>query len=137
MTELQGRRVPIGTVPNDYEPGDYGRAGKGVADPTDLYWWVCLPTGVLGRLDDRWSVTEHDDGAVSAGDPLGSSPADERERAAAIGHTRGCSITVTPSVFDSPAGWHGWLDHGVWRSIPDYQPLSALGSERQEGKPDA
>lgn len=106
---MQGRRASEDLLPCDYEPGDYGRRGS--------RWWVCLPTGVLGHLDHRWSITEHDDGAVSMGDPLATSPADERARAEVIGHTRGCSITVTPSIWNSPQGWHGWLDHGVWRSV--------------------
>lgn len=88
----QGRRVPDGTDLEEYRPADYGRRGA--------HWWVCLPTGVIGRLDERWTITEHEDGTVSTDEPR-----------------QGPTITVNPSIFDSPAGWHGWLDHGVWREI--------------------
>lgn len=84
---MQGRRVPDGTDTAAYQPGDYGKRGA--------TWWVCLPTGVLGRLDERWTTVEHDDSGGEAGP----------------------TITVVPSIFDSPLGWHGWLDHGVWRSV--------------------
>jgi hypothetical protein len=87
----QGRRLPDGTSLDLYTPGDYGKRGT--------MWWVCLPTGVLGHLDDRWVVTEHDDGTISVGKDM--SP----------------SITVSPSIWDSPAGWHGYLERGVWREV--------------------
>lgn len=27
------------------------------------------------------------------------------------------TITVSPSIFDAPDGWHGFLERGVWRSV--------------------
>lgn len=87
----QGRRVPDGTSPSDYQPCDYGKKGS--------MWWVCLPTGVLGHLDDRWTIVEHEDGAATLGDGR-----------------LGPTITANPSI-NHLEGWHGWLDHGVWRSV--------------------
>lgn len=78
---MQGRRLPDGSSLEDFEPGDYGKRGS--------FWWVCLPTGVLSRLDGRWSICEHDD----------------------------TTITVSPSIHDSPDGWHGYLERGVWRPV--------------------
>lgn len=51
--------------------------------------WVTLPSGVGPSRLDGWQVTEHDDE----------------------------TITVSPSIFDAPNGWHGWLERGVWRSV--------------------
>jgi hypothetical protein len=96
VSEMPGRRVPDGTSVSDYKPGDYGKRGS--------RWWVCLPTGITGHLDERWTCIEHEDGTATLGDPLG-------------GGYRGPTITVTPSIWDSPQGWHGWLDHGYWRSV--------------------
>lgn len=87
----QGRRLPDGTGSDLYEPCDYGRRGR--------RWLVCLPTGVLGYLDDRWRVVEHEDGTISAGEDMAP------------------SITVSPSIWDSPAGWHGFLRRGVWVEV--------------------
>ncbi len=91
---LQGRRrVVIGDLS---EPGDY------CVGPTSV--WVILPTGVQGRIpfaseapEELWTVAEHEDG----------------------------TITVSPSIdyrvgqgpgFDAAQSWHGYLEHGVWRS---------------------
>lgn len=76
-----GRRVEDGTDPQDLRPGDYAKRGA--------RWWVCLPTGQLGLLDDGWTVTEHDDRTV----------------------------TVSPSIHDAPEGWHGFLKAGVWVGV--------------------
>ena len=56
-------------------------------------WWVRLPLedgrGLAQPLTENvWTVTEHDDG----------------------------SITVTPSIRCTFTGWHGYLEHGVWRT---------------------
>jgi hypothetical protein len=75
---MMGRRVPDGTDVHAYHPGDYGLRGS--------RWWVCLPTGVLGALDDRWQVVE----------------VEER-------------ITVSPSINLPPSGWHGFLIDGQWQ----------------------
>lgn len=86
---MQGRRREDHTPVTEYEPGDYGLKGT--------RWWVMTPSGVLGHLDQlRWTITEHDDGTISAGDAK-----------------QGVTITVNPSI-DVPS-WHGFLEHGVWR----------------------
>lgn len=99
---MQGRRVGPEVIPPDYEPGDYGKRGH--------RWWVCLPTGILGHLDERWTVQEHNDGTVS----VGCGPDGNR-----YDWMAGPTITVTPSIHDSRTwdGWHGYLSHGVWRSV--------------------
>jgi hypothetical protein len=74
---LEGRRVEDELDPADYRPGDFGRSGGS--------WWVCLPTGQLGMLDDGWKIEEHANG----------------------------KLTVDPSIHD-PGGWHGYLRAGVW-----------------------
>lgn len=82
---MPGRRVPDGTPVHAYAPGDYGRRGT--------TWWAKIPSGVLHCLNrdgvgpsHTWSVDEHED----------------------------MTITVTPSIWDAPNGWHGWLRHGTW-----------------------
>lgn len=80
---MQGRRRPDETPTEDLRAGDYAQI-RGT-------WWVCLPSGQLGRLsggESGWAVEEHEDRTV----------------------------TVTPSIHDAPDGWHGWLEAGVWRS---------------------
>ena len=77
---MQGRRRPDGTDVSELEAGDYVKRGS--------IWWVCLPNGVPGRLNDGWTVEEHEDE----------------------------TITVSPSI-DDPGGWHGFLERGVWRSV--------------------
>lgn len=107
---MQGRRVSGDVLPCDYEPGDYGKRGE--------FWWVCLPTGVLGRLDHRWKMVEHDDCTATLGDPPGSVCVyAERGEACKCEDRGGPTITVSPSIWDTPQGWHGWLEHGVWRSV--------------------
>jgi hypothetical protein len=55
----------------------------------DGMWYVRPPRGHGGHLDGH-TVTEHEDG----------------------------TITVSPSILDpEPGGWHGYLEHGVWREI--------------------
>lgn len=90
---MTGRRVPDGTQPHSYDPGDYGRALLGTHGQTPVWYCRCPSTehqdqGNLARHE----VTEHEDG----------------------------TITVSPSILiyphgDSP-GWHGFLERGVWRS---------------------
>lgn len=55
-------------------------------------WLAMTPNGALGNLDGH-DITEHEDGTITA------SP----------------SILVHPTP-DSP-GWHGYLEHGVWREV--------------------
>jgi hypothetical protein len=83
-----GRRVPDGTEPHEYEPGDYGRWADG--------WYARRPSDEPRRLSGNLSqhdVTEHDDGTITV------SP----------------SILVTAKWASVTQTWHGYLERGVWR----------------------
>jgi hypothetical protein len=90
--ELQGRRVEWPDDWRESEPGDYVKVpdGEGPRRPDGQpTWYIRDPDGKVGTL---WThtVTEHEDG----------------------------TITVSPSILDnSPGGWHGYLERGVWRSV--------------------
>lgn len=78
-----GRRVADDTFPADLDPGDYCLRPKASGEQ----WWFRCPDGSgPTRVDDRWKVTEHEDG----------------------------TITVEPSIDLSPDGYHGHLIAGVW-----------------------
>lgn len=51
--------------------------------------WVVLPNGVGPCRLGGWGVEVHDDGA----------------------------ITTSPSILDHDTGWHGYLEHGVFREV--------------------
>lgn len=91
----QGRRVEPG-FENLERPGDYYFA--------DGILWAILPHGGHGRLPaigcsetggPEWTITADADGTV----------------------------TVAPSIRQLPIeslgdpGWHGYLEHGVWREV--------------------
>lgn len=78
---MQATRKPDETSPLDLDPGDYAKR-KG-------QWFLRLPNGLLATVNDKWSVVEHSDGA----------------------------ITVNPSIrtWTEDSEWHGFLEHGVWR----------------------
>ncbi len=86
--QREGRRVPDGTEPHFYEPGDYGRwndcwyARAPVTEPRPLQ-------GNLGNHD----VTEHDDGTITV------SP----------------SILIHARWAGKDIEWHGYLERGTWR----------------------
>lgn len=84
---MQGTRKPDGTLPHEMEPGDYALANSG-----DRVW-LCSPVGVAGSVDSKWTITIEDDGTIS----------------------------ISPSIWWSkheiPPGWHGYLEHGVWRQV--------------------
>jgi len=92
--ETQGCRVYFlnGNMwEHEWKCGDYGKAENGD-------WFLKVPEERLGgfyhlKLDNRWTITEHDDG----------------------------TITVNPSILirggpDGKVEWHGYLVHGVWRT---------------------
>jgi hypothetical protein len=73
--------------------------GERAAGPKGTYWrdqrgvWMCVtPAGHLGDLSNH-DVTEHTDGTITV------SP----------------SILVSASFNGRREGWHGYLEHGVWR----------------------
>ena len=100
MSEFQGTRVHSYDEFFDTGPGAYWKViVKGEPEPL---WMNFPPCGHQGRLatqtqdNARHTVTEHDDG----------------------------TITVSPSIFCHNGGedgrqpcWHGFLEHGVWRSV--------------------
>lgn len=88
---MQGTRLPDNALHDDpFQPLAYGRVEVG-GEQLRWQWWAVSPNGHLGNLDAH-EVTEHEDG----------------------------TITVSPSILISePNGtelWHGYLEHGVWRS---------------------
>lgn len=90
---LQGRRVEGDGWTDLKFPGDYVLIHEGGG----RVLWAILPDGSAARLpaEDHpegkgWTITEEGAG----------------------------SITVSPSIFsDPPNGWHGYLEHGVWREV--------------------
>ncbi len=72
------------TPENAPKPGDFWKDGYG-------FWWGCAPSGGLVCLQ-KWTVTEHDDGTISA------SP----------------SINILNPPHER---WHGYLERGVWREV--------------------
>jgi hypothetical protein len=113
---MRGRRIPDNEWfewldRGELQPGDYGRMVRSDGDPRSASrWFNVTPDGELGIL-------RHDDGS---GQPFHQ----------VVEHEDG-TITVCPSIqgrvidsasvhgsgpISSKAGWHGWLERGVWRS---------------------
>lgn len=91
MNELRGRRVHFWA---GFPGGVEGPARPGDycyvppgIDPRGNVWYVVDPIGRAGAIVTH-KVVEHDDG----------------------------EITCSPSLI-MPSGWHGYIEHGVWRSI--------------------
>lgn len=91
---MQGRRCGDSCQKYyDAQPGDYWRdfhepQRMGAPDAErgrDFFWTIKDPRGQLGTLLDH-EVIEHEDG----------------------------TITVSPSIWDAPNGYHGWLRAGEW-----------------------
>ena len=92
---LQGRRLPdsiFGEPGGGWENWKDSQPGDYMIVRRELQGKDALyirdPAGRVGACRDH-AVTEHEDG----------------------------TITVSPSIFDAPDGWHGWLERGVWRSV--------------------
>ena len=94
--KTQGTRVHPNAegwlVPAEIDkPACYGRATAPDARPVQCWWQITAPDGKVGSLNPAvHTVTEHEDG----------------------------TITVRPSLDFSKrpgGGWHGWLEHGVFR----------------------
>jgi hypothetical protein len=91
MSTTQGRRVPdVDFRTDDWskgKPGDYMRVTNEVGGADT--WYCVTPDGQLGSLRNH-EVIEHEDG----------------------------TITVSPSILvRGEREWHGYLEHGVWRSV--------------------
>jgi hypothetical protein len=121
MSEQQGRRLPDQqwldrAADGLIEPGDYGRVlithGGEPTEPGSWEWFVCCPDGSTTKLwvneDDkngnRHIVTEHDDGTITVGGSI-------------MGGKDVVPVVAPYSNVKriSEGGWHGYLDHGVWR----------------------
>lgn len=95
---MQGRRVPFrpgfpggfGGV-NRGQPGDYCKVPPGIDPRPGQIWYLIDPTDTCGALTpEHHQIVEHEDG----------------------------TITVSPSIaMQHGQGWHGFLEHGVWRSV--------------------
>lgn len=110
---MHGRRRSDSTAPDEYEPGDYGRRRITVGEQTYWTWWVRTPNGLLGRLSApednparHHEVEEHEDGTVSVIPRPGNSNSILIEGGSYVGDT-------TEYRRES---WHGYIEHGVWRS---------------------
>ncbi len=90
----QGRRLPDAVFgePSDgwdeWKRREPGSYLKATGAGPGIDWHVTLPSGIQFTLG-KHTVTEHEDG----------------------------TITASPSVYDAPDGWHGYLEHGVWREV--------------------
>lgn len=86
---MQGHRredtdKPIAeTLP--WEPGDYGKV-RGE-------WWIHTPDGKFYGDITNHTVTEHEDGTITASPSI-----------------------LTPDTGTRPQ-WHGYLEHGIWREV--------------------
>lgn len=86
---MKGRRLPDNFADAPDFTWDFVFPGD-YFKQRDGSWYLCAPSGESGGCDNRWTVTEHEDN----------------------------SITVSPSLFfNTPHGWHGFLEHGVWRQV--------------------
>lgn len=89
-------------------------------NPGEGAWWsgalvVCTPNGLLANLSKH--DVRQDGGAVSVGSP--------------IDH-----IDVNPSILvqlGSVARWHGYIERGEWRELPDSTPSAPSLEERANG----
>lgn len=89
---LEGRRVRFSygfPGRRRLRPGRYCKVPDGMDPRGRGVWYAIDPTGCAGAIRPaQHQVVEHDDG----------------------------TITVTPSLV-MPGGWHGYLEHGVWREV--------------------
>ena len=84
---MQGHRRADGTQPHELQPGEYALASEDAQ-----VVWLCSPVGKAGHVSaPTWGITVEQDGTV----------------------------TVSPSIWwdahESPPGWHGFLERGIWR----------------------
>jgi len=82
---MQGRRIPEPEGLN-FQPGDYWKAKEG-------FWYAVTPNGLLANLAGH-SITEHEDGTITAAPSIATSGYKD--------------------VGEGQASWHGYLKRGVW-----------------------
>lgn len=108
--QTQGRRLPdvrFGEPSKGWDSYENGQPGDYLKVDYDgrIEWWIRDPYGRVGRLTSH-TITEHEDGTITVrpsifdGDPITD---EELQR-------YGIAAVAGP-------GWHGWLEHGVWRSV--------------------
>lgn len=111
MSELQGVRLPDVVFGEksigwdrymEREPGVYMR----VDYRGRIEWWIVDPFRHVGRLTTH-RVEEHDDGSITVTPSILDVADTEAFKAA------GGAAIIDPNP---DQGWHGWLEHGVWRS---------------------
>lgn len=112
-----GRRredVRYAGYPDDVQPGDYWRyvdedgkpkvakgsleAAAALGNLTGGIWGIVTPNERHGHLVVH-TVREHEDGTISV------APGD------------GSTNSILCSAVGDRAGWHGYIDHGVWREV--------------------
>lgn len=84
---MNGLRREDNTPPWELNPGDYCFRGEGDA----RFLWVVVPNGNGPARLEGWSVTEHEDGAVTA------------------------SPSILAHANHEHGEWHGYLERGIWR----------------------
>lgn len=112
---MKGRRIPDGEWfewldRDELRPGDYGRMLIDKGDPRSASrWFNVTPDGELGILkhDDGsgqpfHQVVEHHDGTISVYPSI-------------QGRVYDSENVTQGGVIGTTAGWHGWLERGMWR----------------------
>jgi hypothetical protein len=94
-------------------PPNYGRCDSGSGDPRGEQWWFNIdPDGEMGRLKREGEdgpgtpfhqVVEHEDGTITVCPSI-------QGRVIDSANVHGAGPITTK------AGWHGWLQRGVWKS---------------------
>jgi hypothetical protein len=111
---MQGTRLPdavMGVPGPGWEAWGDGREGSSRAAPGSymkvstgrrVLWYIVDPDGEIGSLGYRHTVTEHDDGSITVSPSILADPGR---------HAEGIGDIIKAD------GWHGFLEHGVWRSV--------------------
>lgn len=110
---MQGRRVEYPGDWRDSQPGDYCKVPEGEgpkrADGKPV-WYVRDPFGHVGTLLTH-TVEEHEDGTITVM-PSILDPGEYEDFKAGAAEHGGAAI-----IDQNRAGWHGFLERGVWREV--------------------
>jgi hypothetical protein len=121
---LQGRRLPDAVFGEPGEGWNYYEGRDGFeAHPGDylkvdydgrIEWWIRDPWGRVGRLGNH-TVVEHEDGTITVTPSIYDKGGGAPTEAECVELRERYNI---PVIVPGPGvdGWHGWLEHGVWRS---------------------